>query len=136
MRKNILFIYICIFCSILILGHCTLKFPIVKVGQFRKDVLFGVVALLGAEHLRHVGQLYGAVWADVGREEAALPLTDLGQSSQQLIEPEADRGLPQSVELLVELSRLLGQFPRVSQHFLDVALYAGLLDPDDRGGAV
>ena len=104
--------------------------------KFRHYVLFGVERLLGPKDLRDVGELDGAVRTDIGREEAALSLTDLSQTSQQVVEAEADRGLSQSVEFLVELSGLLREFSGVSQHFLNVALDAGLFDPDHRGRAV
>ena len=37
--------------------------------------------------LSNVGELYSAVGTDVGRQQAALPLADLGHSLQQLVEP-------------------------------------------------
>ena len=82
-------------------GGPLLELALVEVCQLGLDDLLGAVAVLGAEHLRHVGQLDGAVRRHVGRQQPALPLADLRHAVQQLVEAQADRGLLQTVELLV-----------------------------------
>ena len=49
--------------------------------------MLDIVALRRSEHSGYIGQLDSTVRAHIGWEESTLPLTDLSNSFQQLIEP-------------------------------------------------
>ena len=60
---------------------------LVEVCEFGLNGELRRVTVLRAKDSSYVGKLYGAVRADSGGKQSALPLADLGHSLQQLVEP-------------------------------------------------